>query len=130
MKAGKNKLVGPDYPLNTDPEAVDLSMEIKLFDIRDTTGSVADSTSGVVSIFARMTTIDRDDDQLMTALDFPLYFGVTIFRGMVKKKTSLSAILKAYSQPALPRCANIELVALQVRDPNGDPFAVLGTYLP
>ena len=129
MKTGKNELVGVDYPLNTDPEAVDLSVEVQLRDIRDNQG-LADGTHGSLQMLARMTIIDRVGDRVMTVIDFPAAFGVPITNGRVKKKSSLSAILKNLSQPALPRCANVEIVYVQVKDPNGNPFAVLGTFLP
>ncbi len=75
LKSGKNELVGVDYPLNTDPEAVDLYMDIRMSDIRDNTG-LADDTQGSVQLLARITLIDRVDDQVMTVIDFPMAFTV------------------------------------------------------
>jgi hypothetical protein len=131
FKAGKNKLMGPpDYPQNTDPNAVDLYIQIKMSDIRDDTG-VADGTSGQVSTVARATLIDRAEPSApMTVIDFPTSFGITVLGGKIKQKRSATEILDALSQPALPACTNIEVVSVLVKDPNGNSFANMGTYLP
>ncbi len=76
FKAGKNKVV---HPLNTDPNAVDLNIQVKISDIRDNTGT-ADGTSGSVQSLSRATLIDRAADQLMTVIDFPTGFGITVSR--------------------------------------------------
>jgi hypothetical protein len=131
FKAGKNKLTPPDNPLNTDPTAVDLFITLKMADIRDNTG-LATGTNGVVDSVARATLIDRAEDDLgpMTVIDFPTQFGVTADGGKINKKTSATVILNAINQPALPVCTTIELVAVRVLDPNGNPFATIGSYLP
>lgn len=128
FKAGKNKVV---HPLNTDPTAVDLNISLKMADIRDNTG-LASGTNGSVSTVARATFADRAEFALgaMTVIDFPTAFGVTTDGGKINKKTSATAILNALSQPALPACTTIEVVSVLVVDPNGNPFANLGTYLP
>jgi hypothetical protein len=131
FKAGKNKLLGPpDYAQNTDPNAVDLFIQLKMGDIRDNTG-LADATSGAVSTVARATFVDRAEQSApMTVIDFPTNFGITVSGGKISKKTSATVILDALSQPALPACTTIEVVSVLVVDPNGNPFANLGTYLP
>ncbi len=126
FKAGKNKVV---HPLNTDPAAVDLYITVKIGDILDNTGS-ADGTTGRVQSLARATLIDRDATQLMTVVDFPTGFGIPAVNGKVNKKTSATVILNNLSQPSLPACTTIELVAVLVKDPNGNQFAALGTFLP
>jgi len=55
FKAGKNKV---QHALNTDPEAVDVAIRVKLSGIYDNTGT-ADGVSGHVGILARATIIDR-----------------------------------------------------------------------
>lgn len=125
FKAGKNKVV---HPLNTDPNAVDLNIQVKISDIRDNTGT-ADGTSGSVQSLSRATLIDRAADQLMTVIDFPTGFGITVSNGKVSKKTSATVILNNLSQPALRACTTVELISVLVKDPNGNTFANLGTFL-
>ena len=125
FKAGKNKVV---HPLNTDPTAVDLSIQVKISDVRNAGGPAG--TPGSVATVARATLIDRANNELMTVIDFPTGFGVQAVNGKVQKKTSATVILNALSQPALPRCTQIEVVAVLVKDVNGNAFANLGTFLP
>ena len=126
FKAGKNKVVDP---LNVDPDAVDLYITVKASDIRDGNG-VADGVNGKVSSLSRATIIDRAADQLMTVIDFPTGFAVTVDGGKINKKTSATVILNNLSNQALRRCANVELLATLLLDPNQKPFATLGTFLP
>jgi hypothetical protein len=125
FKAGKNKVV---HPLNTDPLAVDLYIQIKISDIHDNTG-LADGTNGSVQSLSRATLIDRAADQLMTVVDFPTGFGIPVTNGKVSKKTSATVILNNLSQPALRACTTVELITTLVKDPNGNTFANLGTFL-
>jgi len=134
FKAAKNKLCGPpDYAQNscaTLADQVDLSISIKISDIRDNTG-LASLTNGSVSTVARATLIDRAEQTApMTVIDFPTGFGIGVTNGKVSKKTSATVILDGLSQPALPPCTTIEVVSVLVKDPNGNSFANLGTYLP
>lgn len=129
FKATKNALVGPDHPLNVDPEAVDMSIEIKMAELLDEQG-VVDGRTGNAQMILRMTIVDRAHDQVMTVIDYPIGFAVTPSGGTIKHKTSLTALLNALMQPALARCATIEVIAFQVKDPNGSTFATLGAYLP
>lgn len=129
FKAGVNKLLPPDYPLNTQP-GVDLYIQIKISDIRDNTG-VATGTNGSVQTVARATLIDRNEPSApMTIIDFPTAFGITVTGGKVSKKTSATQILNDLNQPSLPHCTTIEVVSVLVKDPNNNSFANLGTYLP
>ena len=136
FKAGKNKLVADPgdpndpYPQNTDLNAVDLFISVKIGDIRDNTG-IASGTNGAVQTVARATLIDRAETSApMTVIDFPTGFGISVTNGKVSKKTSATVILDGLSQPALPACTNIEVVSVLVKDPNGNSFANIGTYLP
>lgn len=131
FKAGKNKLMGPpDYAQNTDPNAVDLYIQIKMADIRDNLG-VANEQDGQVATVARATLIDRAEPSApMTVIDFPTSFGVTVLGGKISRKNSATVILDVLSQPALPACTTLEVVQVLVKDPNGNPFASIGTYLP
>ena len=122
-------LFGPSYPLNDDPQAVDLRIQVKLSDIQDDEGLV-DHRSGRIQVLFRMTIVDRAHDQVMTVIDFPFGFPLESVHGKASLKTSLSAALAGLSMPALPRCTTIELLSALVKDPNGNTFATLGTYLP
>jgi hypothetical protein len=126
FSAGKNKV---QHPLNTDPNAVDLKIKIGIKNILDNTGD-ADGTNGTVQTVARATLIDRAATQLMTVIDFPTGFGIPVTKGKVNKKTSATVILNGLSQPALPACTTIEVVSVLVKDPNGNTFANLGSFLP
>lgn len=132
FKASKNKLFGPQgYPQN-DPyvaNSADLAISVKIADIRDHTG-VATGTNGSVATVARATLIDRANNELMTVIDFPTGFGIPVTNGKVNKKTSATVILDGLSQPALPKCTQIEVVSVLVKDPNNNSFANIGTYLP
>ena len=127
FKAAKNKVV---HPLNTDPNAVDLSIQIKMKDIHDGNG-LADNSNGRVATVARATFVDRLlNTAPMTVIDFPTGFGITVLGGKVSKKTSATVILNLLNNPALPACTTIEVVSVLVRDPNQNNFANLGTFLP
>ncbi len=127
FQAGTNALV---HPLNTDPEAGDVSITITLSDIRDNAGIAHDATGFATGIF-RVTLIDRDEPSMpMTILDFPFSTSFQVWNGKVAHKTSLNAFLNFYMQPAFPRCTSFELVGFQVQDPNGNPFATMGIHLP
>jgi hypothetical protein len=138
FKAGKNKLVadpslGVDdpYPQNTDPNAVDLYIQIKMSDIRDAGGLATEPNVGSVATVARATFVDRAEPSApMTVIDFPTGFGIPVVNGKVSKKTSATVILDGLSQPALPACTVIEVVSVLVKDPAGNTFANIGTYLP
>lgn len=136
FKAGKNKLLAnpsdpnDPYPQNTDPNAVDLYIQIKMGDIRNNNG-LANGFPGAVQSVARATFVDRvTNNAPMTVIDFPTGFPIQPENGKISKKTSAAAILDGLNQPALPACTNIELISVLVKDPNGNTFANLGTYLP
>jgi hypothetical protein len=138
FKAGKNKLmadpslgIDDPYPQNTDPNAVDLYIQIKIADIRDNSGIATEPNVGSVQTVARATFVDRAEPSApMTVIDFPTGFGIPVVNGKVSKKTSATVILDGLSQPALPACTVIEVVSVLVKDPNGNTFANIGTYLP
>jgi hypothetical protein len=129
LKAGKNTLLGPAYPLNLDPEAADLRITVKLSEILDEQGFV-DHRTGHFSMVLRMTLVDRAHDQPVTAVDLPIGFPIEAVGGKASLKTSLSAALAGLMMPALPRCTTIELIDALVQDPNGAYFATFGSYLP
>jgi hypothetical protein len=125
FRASKNKIVNL---LNPPGDSVDLLISVKINGIEDENGA-SDGGNGSVATVARATIIDRLADHLMTVIDFPTGFGVTTSHGSIKKRTSATAILNGLSQPALPPCANVEVVSVLVKDPNGNSFANIGTFL-
>jgi hypothetical protein len=128
FKAGKNK-IGPDQnPLNQDPNAVDLYIQIKISDIHDENGLA--NGSGSVNSLARTTLIDRAEQKVMTVFDFPTAFPIQAINGKVSRKISATEIINPLNQPALPKCTTIELVSVVIRDPNTNNFAAIGTYMP
>lgn len=128
LRSGKNELVGPGYEQNVDPEAVDMLVRVDLSDIRDPDGRA--EGMGHLALVLRMTIIDRDADQLMTIIDFPIARPLPIADGKAHLQTSLSAALDVLHLPALPRCASVEVLAVQIKDPNATTFATTGVYLP
>ena len=131
FKAGKNKIFPGPGNINP-PDSGDLFIQVKMADIQNA-GGPADGSTGNVATVARATLVDRANDELMTVIDFPTGFPITVDPGgKVKKKTSATEILNGLpgAQPALPRCTTIEVVSVLVKDPNGNAFANLGTFLP
>jgi hypothetical protein len=135
LKAAKNALTGPpDYAQNTDPDAADLLISIKMTDIHNVAG-LADTTTGTgghghVQIALRMTIIDREESHVMTLVDLPFAFEIPAFDGRISTKTSLTVLLDRLERPALPACSTVELLSLWVLDPDGIRFAEIGTFLP
>jgi hypothetical protein len=133
FKAGKNKITTYDNGTKTNPEgAVDLYIQVKISDIRNG-GGPADGSTGSVATVARATLIDREIGEAVTVIDFPTGFPIVVQPGgKVQKKTSATEILNGLSapQPALPRCTQIEVVSVLVKDQPGNAFANLGTFLP
>jgi hypothetical protein len=128
FQAAKNKCNAPDCPLNPAGDSTDLKITVQMKDIQDENGPA--TSNGSVGTVARATIIDRAADVLMTVIDFPTGFGLPVSGGKTKTVTTATAILNGLSQPALPPCSNVEVVAVLVNDPNGNPFANIGTFLP
>jgi hypothetical protein len=66
----------------------------------------------------------------MTVVDFPLTTPVPMVAGRALVKSSVNERLASFGQPGLAGCSSLELLAAVVMDPNFDPFADLGVYLP
>ncbi len=133
FKAGRNKLCGGVvYPMNDcGLDESDLYIQVKISDIRDNSGIATEPNVGSVATVARATFVDRAEQSApMTVIDFPTGFGIPVVNGKVSKKTSATEILAVLNQPALPQCTVIEVVSVLVKDPNGNTFASMGTYLP
>jgi hypothetical protein len=134
FKAGKNKLVtGSSAVLSPEElaDSRDLFIAVKMSDIRDDEGSLVDGGNpGRFNSLARTTLIDRAEKKVMTVFDFPTGFDLGASGGKVNVKTSATELIDVLGQPPLPRCTQIELVDVFIRDPLGNTFAKLGTFLP
>jgi len=88
-----------------------------------------DDAGWSLATLSRATVNDADNGD-MTIIDFPVTF---LFEdpnnGGVAVDSSSAEALSAIVGPsgaALPTCTQIEVVKITMKDPNGDPFAVLG----
>ena len=124
VKAAANKI---SSPLNS-PLAADLAVSLNVSGIEDENG-VADGTNGTLSTVARATLNDATVG-LATVIDFPAGFPVTVTNGKINLKTSANILLNGLGLPGLASCSTIEVVSIQLLDPNGNPFGVMGIYLP
>jgi hypothetical protein len=125
FKAAKNKAV---HPLNPPNDTADLAVQLKMSGLLNTLSAPAGG-NGTLATVARATLEDRVGGP-MTVVDFPAGFPITAVGGKISVKTTANALLNGIGQPGLPGCSNIEVVSVNVVDPNGNAFANLGTFLP
>jgi hypothetical protein len=134
FKAGKNKLITASTQMLSPEEqanARDLYISLKMSDIRNEDGVLIGGDPPALFVaYIRTTLIDRAESKVMTQFDLPIFFGFRATKGSVNVKTSATELLEVYSQPALPRCSQIELIDVTIRDPNGNRFARPGAFLP
>jgi len=123
VKASKNKIMSMLNP----PTAADLAVTLKVSGIEDENG-VADGTNGTLSTVARATLNDSTNG-LATVIDFPAGFPVVVMNGKISLKTSANVLLNGLGLPGLASCSVIEVVSIQLLDPNGNPFGVMGAFL-
>jgi hypothetical protein len=122
FKATKNKLT-------PGANRADLAIQIKMSGILDN-GGIASGTPGYLLLLARMSVQDPVGGP-MTIVDFPFGLALQVVNGRIVKKTSLNAVLvQVYGQPPLPDCSTIDILSVDVRDPNGNIFAQMGMFLP
>ena len=127
FKAAKNKV--PAFL--SQPNTADLAVQLSLSGVL-TAGSLGPAGgNGTLVTLARATFEDRaGGGTTLTVVDFPLGFTFAMVAGRATLKTSVNARLNGIGQPGLPGCASLEVVAVNVVDPNGNAFANLGTFLP
>ena len=125
VSASANKVV--NEALN-GPFAADLAVTLKVSGIEDENG-IAEGTNGTLWTLTRATLNDATVG-LATVIDFPAGFPVTVTNGKINLKTSANILLNGLGLPGLASCSTIEVVSIQLLDPNGNPFGVMGTYLP
>jgi hypothetical protein len=124
FKASKNKVVNPNNP---PADTADLAVQLKMSGILDDIGPA--NGPGTLATVARATLKDRVGGD-MTVVDFPAGFAIQAVDGKISKKTSANVLLNGIGQPGLPGCSSIEVVSVNIVDPNGNAFANMGTFLP
>ncbi len=125
LKSSNNKqLPGPLNP----PNARDVAVTLKLYNIHDQHGVVAHAP-GKLIVTLRVTMQDRQNGN-MTSTDWPIDFDFMVQGADAAMKTTVNARLNAEGMPSLPGCSSIEVVAIDVLDENGNRFGNAGVYLP
>jgi hypothetical protein len=68
----------------------------------------------------------------MTVIDFPFQFPITLTdTGSYSKTTKIGDYMRDNLHlPRFPDCTSLEVVAVQVKDPNGNVFASMGVKFP
>jgi hypothetical protein len=122
----------PTNVLDPPSNSADVLVSLKIAGIvANASGGGPANGDGNLGMFFRATFDDRVGGDT-TVLDIPLTSAFTLSQGKAKLKTTVDVILNGdpLHQPGLPRCSNLEVVAIQVRDPNGATFANAGLFLP
>jgi hypothetical protein len=114
---------GADNPENIG----DVQVKLKLRNVVDQTGDMA-SGAGSLTILVRATFKDRLNGELTTDL-LPWSLPFTMVNGKATLKSSLNFAGDTGGVEPLPRCASLEIVAIQVIDVNGNAFAVPGVFI-
>ncbi len=123
FKAAKNKIVDPMNPPNT----ADVDIRIKLNDIRYAGGALVNGT-GYLRPVSRGTVATRGSgDMTVIDLAFPT-FPVQVASGRANVRITANMGFNAEAA-SLPGCTAIELLALELADENGNPFARPGLFL-
>jgi hypothetical protein len=115
-----------------DPSCSDITLKLSCSDILRSDGTTpvggVDDDGWSISTLARTTfeDINGAGDEI-SIIDFPLQFPVPEpAKGKVKAKVSANSLLIG-TGGLLPACSAIEILNLVLVDPNGDPFAQMGT---
>ena len=125
LKAVANRVVSP---LNPRGDTADVKVKLRLKNITDGSGALADGT-GRFFVLMRVTTDDRAGGD-MTLIDLPVQLPFTLRRGKVTLSSSFNLALNGDGQPGLPPCSNIEVLSLLVYDPLDNWFASAGLFVP
>jgi len=111
----------------------DLKVKMRLRRILDGTGGLA-SGSGTLSTLARTTMEDpvvtspgMGTD--MTIIDFPAPFSFTMTNGNAKLTTTANTLIAGLGLDPLPGCTSLEVLSIQVLDPNGNSFGACGVFM-
>jgi hypothetical protein len=110
----------------------DLKVKMRLRRILDGTGGLA-SGSGTLSTLARTTLEDTvvtapGMGTDMTIIDFPAPFAFGMTNGNATLTTTANTLIAGLGIDPLPGCTSLEVVSLQVLDPNGNAFAGCGVF--
>jgi hypothetical protein len=126
FKASKNKVANI---LNPVPNTADLAVSLKMGGVLDSDTLAPANGNGTLATIARATFEDRANG-MITVVDFPAGFPISAVDGKISLKTSANVLLNGIGQPGLPGCSTVEVVSVNVVDPNGNSFASMGTFLP
>ena len=119
----------PAVPGLNPPDTTDLRVELNLDGIIASDSPLGATGTGMLATLARATLNDREGGE-MTVIDFPAGFPFSLHNGQTRLRTSVDALLNSIGQPGLPHCSVLEIVMISVLDENGNPFGVLGAWLP
>ncbi len=110
------------------PAAEDMQIKLRLGGVLDGTGAPANAT-GTLAITLQATVSDPTGGTMTT---IPLFgqISVTLTNGDGAVQTSVGVIMSESGMPDVPNGSSLEIVELEVRDPNGTPFARPGLFLP
>lgn len=126
--AARSKILDPLFPLNT----ADVRISVKLSDVHDGFGLAGTTTSpsnGSLVPVSRGTSLTRING-IMTVVDAPVSFPVAVINGRANVKTSANVALGTIVGATLPGCTVLELLHLEIDDPNLNAFARPGLFLP
>lgn len=108
----------------------DVRIRVQLINIEEANGLgyAPIGPTGTVSLVFRITTNDAGTD--MTVIDFPLSLPIQItsLTGDGLLDIQLNAVFLGLALPPLPPCSNVELIDLQVLDPNLTKFLRPGHF--
>ncbi len=116
--------------------AADFGVKLTMSGITDGNGDPANGP-GTFAMMVALTLVEPDNDT-MTTISFPMEFAFDAIDGRVKVQTSGNAMLSEASLPPFPNGTSVSLRGvdpfdgglLEIRDPNGNPFARPGVFLP
>ncbi len=118
---------------NFGPNTRDLKVKMRLRRIIDKTGGLA-SGSGTLSTLARTTFEDTVVTSPgmgtdMTIIDFPAPFAFSMTNGNANLATTANTLIAGLGIAPLPGCTSLEVVSIQVLDPNGNAFGACGIFM-
>ena len=130
FKAKKSNVFTTTTP--ADPDAADLSIQLKGSDIEYPPGDGSvkvDGATGTLSTVSRTTFNDRTAGDV-TVVDFPVNISFIVTGGKIKVKTSANQALNSGGLAGLPHCTSIETVKVTVVDEANHTFGNIGSFLP
>ncbi len=134
LKAKSKNVFSTTTP--ADPDASDLSIQLKGSDIEYAPGDGSvkvdgPAAIGTLSTVSRTTFNDRDPAVGdVTVVDFPVDINFQVAGGKIKLKTSANQALNMGNLAGLPHCTSIETVKILIIDQENHHFGNIGSFLP